>query len=186
MFGWLLLAAMAPGPVLAPPPGITPIDALEPDPATHHVEVLRVRRDFGHPSVDVVLDAWMPAEAARVDDVRLWWSDELDRYPFSAMTRQYVDLAFDRLGPAHWRVHVGNRRRRSSTLTFDVRLHEGRPAAFADVVLRGGRKVEGCRVHEATLHGRRLFGKLIGLGSMMVTCTDDDGRVHRAEMLRER
>ncbi len=171
------------GPTLAPPPGITPIETLAEDENAKHVEVLRVRRDFGHPSVDVVLDAWMPpSDAHRIDDLRIWWSDELDRYPFSARTREYVHVAYDRRGPARWRVAVTGPGVRG--LSFEVRLHEGQPAAFGDVVLPSGRRIRDCRAHTATLRGRRLFGEVVGLGSMVVTCTDRDGKVHRARVLR--
>ncbi len=190
MMRLLLMAAMTvAGPALAPPPGITPIRHLVEDETARHVEVLRVRRDFGHPSVDVVLDAWMPppsaaAAASRIDDLRIWWSDEVDRYPFSERTRAYVELTYDRRGPAHWQVGVASARGRSLGFNFDVRLHQGRPAAFVNVVLPGGRRVSDCRAHAATLHGRRLFGTVVGLGSMLVTCTDGSGRVHRGRVLR--
>jgi hypothetical protein len=142
-----------------------------------HTEVLQVRRDFGRPNVNVALDAWTPHDdAGKIDGVRLWWSDEVDRYPFSTRMLRHLDIDYRRLGPHRWRVSVAGDGKR---FAFDVALHDGRPAAFADVVLPGGRVVRRCRASSAELSARRILGIPVGVKRLVVTCTAPDGAQHR-------
>jgi hypothetical protein len=188
MLSWILAAAtLGPLAVQAPPAEVTPIEELGAADGSTHVEILAVTRDFGHDGVDVALDAWMPtreghdAPPRRIDDVRIWWTDHIDRYPFSERTRRRLSIEYQRLGPARWRIEVAGRGRQRG-FVFDVRLHEGRPAAFADVVLPDGREVHDCRAQAATLYAQRVFGLVVGLREMVVTCVAPDGAVHRAEI----
>jgi len=162
------------------PPRITPIVELDTVERFHHAEVIQVRRDFGQPNVNVALDAWMPAnDPRRIDAVRLWWSDEVDRYPFSERMLRHVTVDARRVRPDRWRITVGGDRQR---MAFEVALHQGRPAAFADVQVAGDRVVRRCRAHTAELHARRVLGIPVGLGAMVVTCTAPDGTVHRGRV----
>jgi hypothetical protein len=163
------------------PPRVTPIGELGSVERLRHTEVLQVERDFGRPNVNVALDAWMPADdAAEIDGVRLWWSDEVDRFPFSRDVREHLSIDYRRIKPAWWRISVVGDGQR---FAFDVALHEGRPAAFADVMLPEGRLVRHCRAASAELRARRIFGIPVGLRSMVVTCTTPDGNVHRGSIL---
>jgi len=162
------------------PQGITPIADLDAVDRMRHAEVLQVERDFGQPNVNVAVDAWMPADdAKRIDAVRLWWSDEVDRYPFSDDVRRHLTIDYRRMKPSWWRIRVIGRHQ---SFAFDVALHDGRPAVFADVTLPSGRLVQHCRADSAQLHARRILGIPVGLRSMDVTCTARDGTVHHGSV----
>ena len=157
---------------------VTPIEALGVSEDIRHAEVLQVRRDFGQRDVNVALDAWMPERAPqRIDAVRVWWSDAIDRFPFSEQARRHLDLDYHRLGPSHWKIAVTGDDKR---FVFDVALYRGRPAAFADVVLPNGKVVRRCRASAAQLYARRFLRIPVGVHSMVVTCTAPDGAIHRA------
>jgi hypothetical protein len=161
------------------PLDVTPIADLDSLEAMRHTEVLQVRRDFGRPNVNVALDAWVNADAKSIDGVRVWWSDEVDRYPFSEKMLRHLAIDYDRVAPERWRVSVTGD---GKQFAFDVALHEGRPAAFADVALPGGRSIKCCRARSASLHARKIFGIPIGVKSMVVTCTAPDGTEHRGAL----
>jgi hypothetical protein len=162
------------------PPQITPIAELDSVEQFRHAEVLQVRRDFGQSNVNVALDAWMPQhDDERIDAVRVWWSDEFDRYPFNAHVRKHLGIETRRVAPSRWRIAVAGDGKR---FAFDVALHEGRPAVFADVVLDDGRVVRGCRAHDAFLQARRFLGIPIGIAAMTVSCTDHEGTRHRGSI----
>lgn len=174
MLAWTTLSP----PGLDIPMRVTPIEDLGAPEGVRHAEVLQVRRDFGQPHVNVALDAWMPERAPRrIEAVRVWWSDPVDRFPFSEQARRHLDLDYRRLGPSDWKISVVGDDKR---FTFDVALHQGRPAAFADVVLPDGRVVPRCRATTAQLYARRFLRIPVGVHSMIVTCTAPDGTIHRA------
>jgi hypothetical protein len=177
----LTLVVVAAGSVAAAlPERVTPIADLDTVAGLQHEEVLQVGRDFGQPNVNVAVDAWLRADdPRRIDGVRVWWSDEVDRYPFSEEVLRHLAIEYRQLKPDQWRIAVGGGRRR---FAFDVAVHEGRPALFADVVLRGGRVVRHCRAASARLRARRVFGIPAGLQSLDVTCTADDGAVHQGHV----
>lgn len=154
------------------PLGVTPIADLDAATDLRHAEVLEVHRDFGQPGVDIALDAWMAADGSdRIESVRLWWSDEVDRYPFSARMRKRIDIDYRRLRPDRVRVTVAGQGRR---FAFDVALVEGRPVALAKVKPAGRPPVRDCRVDTAQLHARRVLGIPVGLQSMIVVCSVGD------------
>jgi hypothetical protein len=159
------------------PPRITPIADLDALEQFRHTEVLQVERDFGQPNVNVALDAWTPVhDAGRIDGVRVWWSDEVDRYPFNARVRKQLAIDYRRVRADRWRIRVGGARKH---FVFEVALHEGRPAVFADVTVAGGGVVRRCRADSAQLYALRVLGIPVGLREMVVTCTAPDGTVHR-------
>ncbi len=169
------------GPVL--PEGITPIAELGALPELRHAEVLQVERDFGRPNVNVAVDVWMPdGDTPRIDAVRLWWSDEIDRFPFSAAVLEQLDIDVQRREPSSWRVEIAADGKRFG---FDVTLDHGQPAAFGDVVLDDGRVVRHCRAESALLSARRFLGIPIGLRAIVVACTAPDGARHVAPLRTE-
>lgn len=180
MLAWMLVAEICAAAAAAGPPiGITAIAELD-TAALLHTEVLQVRRDFGSVGVNVALDAWTARDRSdRIDAVRMWWSDDVDRYPFSAKMLERMAVEYRRVAPERWRVGVGGEGKRVS---FDVTLHEGKPAAFVDVEVQDGRVVRNCRAASARLHARRMLGIPIGLKVIEVTCTAPDGNVHRGSV----
>ena len=82
------------------PPRVTPIVELATAERLRHAEVIRIERDFGRKNVDVAIDAWMPAhDGRRIAGVRLWWSDDVDRYPFSDRLRERLGIRYRRVRP---------------------------------------------------------------------------------------
>jgi 5-carboxymethyl-2-hydroxymuconate isomerase len=159
------------------PPRVTPIVELATADRLRHAEVIRIERDFGRENVDVAIDAWMPAhDARRIEGVRMWWSDDVDRYPFSDRLRERLGIRYRRVRPDRWRVSV---RAEGQRVTFDVALQGGRPRVLADVIIPGNRLVRQCRVDAAHLQARRVLGIAVGLRKMAVTCTGRSGKRHR-------
>lgn len=159
------------------PLDVTPIADLDHVERLRHAEVLQVRRDFGQPNVNVALDAWMPESGApRIEAVRVWWSDEVDRYPFSERLREHVKIGYERLAAQWWRITVAGEGKR---FAFDVGLHDGKPAVYADVAV-GRRTIRRCRATSADLYAKRFLGIPVGLQAMVVSCTAPDGTQHRA------
>ncbi len=158
---------------------VTPIEALDVDDA-RHTEVLQVVRDFGRPEVNIAVDAWMPeGDAARIDAVRLWWSDDVDRFPFNDRVLRHLVIDYRRVRPDRWKIRVAGD---GMGFTFVVALHEGRPALFADVVRDDGHVVKACRADSALLRARRFLGIPIGLDTMLVRCSGPDGVAHRGRL----
>jgi len=71
---------------------------------------------------------------------------------------------------------------RIQRFAFDIVIHDGRPAVFADIVLPGGRLVRHCRADAAQLRARRILGIPDGLQSLAVACTTSDGKVHHGRV----
>jgi len=158
---------------------VTPIESLDVD-AAQHAEVLQVVRDFGRPEVNIAVDAWIPAgDAARIDAVRLWWSDDVDRFPFNDRVLRHLVIDYRRVQPDRWKIRVAGD---GMDLSFVVALHDGRPALFADVVRDDGRVVKACRTESALLLARRFLGIPIGLDAMLVRCSGPDGTTHRGRL----
>lgn len=146
-----------------------------------HDEVLRIRRDFGKPSFEIVVDSWLPAERpGRISDVRMWWvqSDREDRRsPFGNKVHKYVDLEYVPEDEDSWSVTLRADRKEFS---FDVQLSdEGDVQAYADIVVDGGATVHHCRATEGRLVARRLLGLPIGIKQLEITCVDDEGERHQ-------
>lgn len=159
---------------------VTPIGDLATVQDMRHDEVLQVVRDFGRPEVNIAVDAWRPVGGdARIDAVRLWWSDDVDRFPFNDRVLRHLVIDYQRMRPDRWHIRVEGDHKR---FEFDVALHEGRAAIFADVALADGTIVHDCRAGAAQLRAQRFLGIPVGLDRMVVHCTDEGGTRHRGEL----
>jgi hypothetical protein len=146
-----------------------------------HDEVLRIRRDFGKPSFEIVVDSWLPAQRPeRIADVRLWWvqNDADDRRsPFGKKVHKYVELEYVPHNDDSWSVTLRADRKE---FRFDVELTaEGDVQAYADIVVDGGITVQHCRATEGRLVARRLLGLPIGIKQLELTCVDAQGERHQ-------
>ena len=168
---------------LEPPPAEkTPITALT-APGLRHAEVVRVRRDFGNPEVDIALDAWTPERGTRgIQHVRMWWSDAVDRYPFEALALNYVSVHYRHFQADRWRVSVTGDGKR---FVFSVRLHHDQPTAFTTITAADGAKIRDCMVDDAKLYARRFLGIPVGVRALVVVCRAPDGEMHRAPVVYE-
>ncbi|MEM6292206.1 MAG: hypothetical protein AAGA54_13105 [Myxococcota bacterium] len=154
----------------------TDASALNPPGWDHH-EVVRLGRDFGDRSHEVVVDAWSPERAPdSIADLRFWWvnTEKADqRSPFGSKLRKHVGLRFVPNAPGDWTVHLRGDRKE---FVFDVELDDdGVAAAFGDVQTEDG-VVEHCRATQGTFIARRLLGVPIGLKELQVTCVDPVGQ----------
>jgi hypothetical protein len=168
------------------PEEATPVERLSND-ALHHVELVRIARNFGKEHFEIALDAWTPADGTHeISDVRLWWlmtNLASERRPFSAKTRDQFDIDYARIAADRWRVGLESDRKR---FEFLIEYAEtGTPAAFADVETDAG-VIEHCRVESGTLQARKLLGAPIGIKGFEVSCVDDSGRTHRGDMVEHK
>jgi hypothetical protein len=172
-----LLALLATAPLEHELPlQVTPIADLSAVADMRHDEVLQVVRDFGRPEVNIALDAWRPTDDdARIDAVRVWWSDAVDRFPFNDRVLRHLVIDYRRIRADRWRIRVEGDKKR---FVFDVALHDGEPAVFADVALGDGTIVRQCRADSAQLLAQRFLGIPIGIDRMQVECTDARGVAH--------
>lgn len=150
-----------------------------------HYELLRVPRDFGKESRDIVLDAWVPRNGpAELSDVRLWWLERAKgdlRKPFGKKTLRHINVEYKQDGDGSWEVAFGGM---GKMFPFNVELDDrGKPRVFANVRTKNG-KIDHCRVLRGKLFGRKILDKTIGLDHLQVRCKDDDGKVHSGELRR--
>ena len=178
------------GIVTSEPVGIpeepTPVERLSND-VLHHVELVRIARNFGKEHFEIALDAWTPADGTHeISDVRLWWLRTdlgAERRPFSSKSRDQFDIDYERLAADRWRVGLESDRKR---FVFLIEYDEtGKPAAYADVDGDEG-VVEHCRVESGTLQARKLLGAPVGIKGFEVSCVDDGGRTHRGRMVERK
>ena len=60
---------------------------------------------------------------------------------------------------------------------FEVELDaKGRANVFTDVVTKDGTKIDHCRTLSSRLLAKRVLGIPVGLGALLVSCVDDEGR----------
>lgn len=149
-----------------------------------HHEVLRISRDFGKPTFEIVVDSWVPASRpGRISDVRMWWvqNDKHDRRsPFGKKVHRYVDLEYTPVRDDAWSVKLRADRKEFS---FVVELDDaGAAEAYADVVVEGGGVVRHCRAVDGRLVARRLLGLPIGIKRLEVTCVDQAGATHEGHI----
>ena len=176
----LAAAAATVAPPIDLPLQVTSIRELGVEDRLRHAEALQVQRDFGRPEVDVVLDVWMPADdPTRIAGLRLWWSDDVDRFPFSEQIRDNLDIVYrpSSSRPGLWYVTVAGDGKR---FTFEVELHDGEPMVFTDVTLADGRLLRRCRAESGLLYARRVMGIPVGIQGMVVACMAADGTMYRA------
>ncbi len=172
---WLALGSTA-DPVVAG-------EAAAEEPALATSEVVRVKRDFGKPHFDLVIDAWTDAAAARLHRAQLWWSNtsEADRRkPLGALIERMVKLQYRRLSSTSLTVAVAGD---GKEFTFTVELaSDGRVHAYVAIDTDGGRHIPRCRTDGVRLLARRVLGMPVGIASIAVTCTDAGGAVHSGQV----
>lgn len=180
---WLAahLLVIAPG-----SPGEPAVVEPEPELGPATAEVLRIKRDFGKPYVDLAIDAWTDDAAGRLDATRLWWvnTNEADRRkPLGRVIERMVRLKYKRLSSAAFTVVVAGD---GKEFTFTVeRASDGKVHAFVPVVTAEGRFIPRCRTEGATLLARRVLGLPVGIDRIAVTCHDGAGSVQGQVRHRE-
>ncbi len=162
----------------------TPADQLTPD-GYQHVEVFRIRRDFGKRNFEIALDAWTPTDKlTQVDEVRLWWFKTTkggERGPFSKKSKRHFDISYERRDEGQWVVQLiaGSDRR----FTFLVEADgKGGVFAYGTVKAEGGQLVERCRVTSGELRAKTTLGLTTGIKDLRVTCTDAEGGQHEGTL----
>lgn len=150
--------------------------------ASGGVEVVRVKRDFGKPHVDLVIDAWTDAEATRLVGARLWWvlTREQDRRkPLGPVVERMVKLEVRRESSTQLVMTVtGDRKQFAFTVELGA---DGKSRAFVAVDTEEGRFIPRCRVEQVTLVAHRVLGVPVGLERIAVRC-NDGGQVHRGQI----
>lgn len=158
-------------------------DALS-TPTMQHVELVRITRNFGKSNFEIALDAWTPVDNPReIADVRLWWAvadRDGERGPFSAKSRDSLEIEYERIDSGNWRVDLGSDKH---VFRFWVGYDgSGAPAAFADVDTPEGR-VEHCHVTRGQLTARKIFGAPVGIRDFEVECVDAEGAQRSGKMV---
>ena len=151
------------------------------------VEVIRIKRDFGKPYVDLAIDAWAAEGPARLDRTRLWWvvTSEADRRkPLGRLMERLVHLQYRRISSDVFTVVVAGD---GKQFTFTVeRGQDGKVHAFVPVDTADGRHIPRCRAASARLLARGLLGALVGIDRIAVTCNDGaavvQGQVRHVEV----
>jgi len=180
---WLAahLLVIAPG-----SPGEAAVVAPEPELGPATAEVLRIKRDFGKPYVDLAIDAWTDDTTARLDATRLWWvnTHEADRRkPLGRIIERLVHLRYKRLSSAAFTVVVAGD---GKEFTFTVeRGSDGQVHAFVPVDTADGRFIPRCRAAAATLLARHVLGMPVGIARIAVTCQDGGDSVQGQVRHRE-
>jgi hypothetical protein len=157
--------------LVSPPEAVAVVEeSAEAAPA---IEVVRIKRDFGKPHVDMAIDAWTDDEGARLGATRLWWVDTSDadsRKPLGRLIERMVHLQYRRIsGGAITVVVAGD----GKEFTFTVeRGNDGKVHAFVPVDADDGSHVARCRIHSARLLARRVLNVPIGIARIAVTCRD--------------
>jgi hypothetical protein len=179
-------APEAPAAPAAPEAPVAPV-AAKPAPAAEPevapAEVIRIKRDFGKPNFDLVIDAWADVEAARLREVRLWWTntDEVGhRKPLGRMIERMVKLQYRRISDTELTVAVAGDGKR---FTFTVELDkDGKVATFVPIETKDGRQIRHCRTTSARLLARRVLGMPVGIDYIAVTCRDSKGTLHEGKL----
>jgi len=180
LFVLALVAEPAAAPVAAP-------IADSPDapdlPEVAPAEVVRIKRDFGKPNFDLVIDAWADVAAGRLREVRLWWTntDEVDhRKPLGRMIERMVKLQYRRITDTSLTVAVAGDGKR---FTFTVELDKaGKVAVFVPIETADGRTIRRCRTDSARLLARRVLGMPVGISHIAVTCRDGKGALQAGKL----
>lgn len=160
----------------------TPAAELE-VPGLDHVQVLRIQRDFGKETFEIVMDAWVPDEdPAQLELVRLWWfksHKDGERGPFSDDTKRHFDIAYKRVDNSTWTVDlIAKKKHFEFTVTADKK---GGVSAKSTVV-SGDKTVEDCDVHSGSLRSKKILGVPTGINALDVECTGPDGTRHSGHL----
>lgn len=153
-------------------------------PGLDHVQVLRIQRDFGKETFEIVMDAWLPdGDPAQLELVRLWWfkSDkDGERGPFSESTKRHFDIAYKRVDDGTWTVDlIANKKHFEFTVTAD---QKGGVSATSTVVVSGDKKIEDCDVQSGALRSKKILGVPTGINALLVECTGPDGTRHSGRL----
>lgn len=155
-------------------------EAAETEPA---IEVVRIKRDFGKPYVDLAIDAWLDGKAKRLDRARLWWvitSEQDRRKPLGALIERMVKLRYRRSSSTALTVNVTGD---NKEFAFTVELaDDGQVHAYVAVDTDAGQTVPRCRTTGARLIAHRVLGLPVGLAHIEVSCSDQDGKVHQGRV----
>lgn len=153
--------------------------ASEPERAP--AEVVRVKRDFGKPHFDLVIDAW--ADETKLHRTQLWWSNTAEsdrRKPLGALIERMVKLQYRRLSSTSLTVAVAGD---GKEFTFTVELgDDGQVHAYVAVDTEGGKHIPRCRTTSARLLARRVLGMPVGIARIAVTCKDGGGASHSGQI----
>jgi len=173
--------------VLFAPAGVAPLvvavdtPAVEAGPAP--TEVVRIKRDFGKPHFDLVIDAWADLETKRLDEARLWWvnTSEADRRkPLGRLIERLVKLQYRRLSSKVLTVAVAGD---DKEFTFTVELGaDGKIAAYVAVDGDDGAYIRKCRADRVHLIARRVLGMPVGITRVDVSCYDRGGVLHSGQV----
>ena len=182
----VLVATLMADPVVTSPeapstpevaPEVAPVAPVAP------AEVVRVKRDFGKPNFDLVIDAWADVEAAHLREIRLWWTntEEVDhRKPLGRMIERMVKLQYRRLSDTALTVAVAGDGKR---FTFTVELDkDGKVVAYVPIATADGRYIRRCRTDSARLLARRVLGMPVGISYIAVSCHDGRGVLHEGKL----
>lgn len=155
-------------------------DSVQAAPGT---EVVRVKRDFGKPHFDLAIDAWLSADATRLDEARLWWVNTAEqdrRKPLGPMVERMVKLRYHRSSSRSLTITVTGD---GKEFAFVVELAEsGELHAFVAIDTEDGRHVPRCRLDAARLIAHRVLGMPVGLARVAVTCSDAGGTSHKGQV----
>ena len=147
------------------------------------VEVVRITRDFGKPHFSLAIDAWPDAPAAALAEARLRWVNTAEddrRKPLGAFTERLVKLRYRRDSAAALTVTVTGD---AKEFAFSIELApDGAVHAFVAADTAEGRHLPRCRAAAAHLIARRVLGLAVGLDRIDVTCVDDRGHGHPAQI----
>jgi hypothetical protein len=162
------------------PEAAAPAEATEATEAeAAFTEVVRVKRDFGKPHFDLVIDAWSGEEAGRLEATQLRWvntSEHDRRKPLGRMIERMVHLQYKRLSSARLTVVVAGD---GKEFTFTVeQAADGEIHAYVPVDTDDGRFIPRCRAGSARLLARRVVGLPVGIDRIAVTCSEAGASYH--------
>ncbi len=157
--------------------------AVTTEPALPAAEVVRVKRDFGKPHFDLVIDAWADPQAAKLHRTQLWWSNTSEndrRKPLGALIERMVKLKYQRISSTTVTVAVAGD---GKQFTFTVELAgDGQVHAYVAVDTEAGKHIRRCRTTSARLLARRVLGMPVGIERIAVTCKDSGGVEHSGQI----
>ncbi len=158
-----------------------PVAEAASEPVTAPAEVVRVKRDFGKPHFDLVIDAW--ADATKLHRTQLWWTNTAEadrRKPLGALIERMVKLQYRRISSTSLTVAVAGD---GKEFTFTVELGgDGQVHAYVAVDTEGGQHIPRCRTTSARLLARRVMGLPVGIARIAVTRKDGVGAVHSGQI----
>lgn len=161
------------------PPPVVAVDPPAVEAGPPPIEVVRIKRDFGKPHFDLVIDAWADPGTKRLDEARLWWvnTSEADRRkPLGRLVERMVKLQYRRLSSKALTVVVAGD---DKEFTFTVELAaDGKVAAYVAVDGEDGVFVRRCRADRVHLIARRVLGLPVGITRIDVSCYDREGALH--------